>query len=444
MTAAPRGPRPRARRAFAVAVLTALVTAGCLGNDEPVATASTDLRDAVGDRTADAIEARAALVPRNYSFPEQRSLPQVVLYKNATIDSTANTGYEDRNDRGGNHHGVKIFAEDYSGVIPPGQPVEIRVNLLAAMTAGQSADLDIYVDVPGTRTDFDPSSQDEFNWKFTSKSRTVSTVGVAGAKHEIGVAAANGKIAPGQQLAYTLVIELTYVKDVLTPFHPWAIELPENASGLVISSVKGSGPEHVRSRFIVLDPEDEPVGLVDFNDIAIPTQSVFVATNGPGTYVFYAWEMTGGFLEVQADVPVPMRDARPLEQVEVAAVDSAAPAPGFPARDWTHDGATKTPGASGGTASFSVTGAFPLRITPTMGEGATGAAEVRITSPLGVVASMQRVARFDQGEDRLGYTQDEFNTEFYPVNLAKGEYKVEFVNDAPALEIGHVVLAYVR
>ena len=417
---------------------------GCLGLFGDEAEAALDdaaLADVVGNATAARIEARAALVPRNYTFPDQRELPQVVVYKNGTVDAAALAAYEDRNDRGGNRYGVLVQADDYSGLIPAGQPVELSIKLSMAMQAGASADVDLYVDVPGTKTDWDPSSQDEFNWKFTAKAMSVSTLGVPGARHDIGVAISNGRIAPGSSLSYTLRIEATYLKDVLTPHLPWALQVPPNATGLVFDAVKGDGPENVRAKFVVIGPDDEKVGIVDFNDLSVST--VFVPTKGPGEYVFYAWEMTGGFLEVQADVPVPDRLARPLALQETAVALGAEPTPGLPQRDWTHRGLV-TPPVGGSTASFAVTGTFPLRVVPTIGEGATGAAEVRISSPAGLVSYLQRVARVDQGGNSLGYTQDAFNQAFHPEALQKGEYQVSFVNDSPNTPLGYVVLTYVR
>lgn len=425
----------------AVIVVVGAVT-GCFGDDASLEFTSDDsLARAVGNSTADLVSARASLVPRNYTFPSQLELPQVVKWKNGTIGSETAAGIEDRNDRGGNHHGVTIIADDYASLLPAGQPVELNIKLAMAGQPGASADVDIFVDVPGLRTDFDPSSQDEFNWKFTAKSLSVSTIGVDGQKALIGIAVANGRVAPGQTLAYSLRVEATYVKDVLTPYHPWALIVPDEATGLLFTSAKADGPEHVKGTFVLVDPQDEPVGVYHFDEVYSAT--LFVPISGAGTYVFYAWEMHGGFLEVQADQPVPDRLATPLALQTTAASLGATLTPGLPARDWTHKG-TATPPAGGSTTSFSVTGTFPLRIVPTIGDGVTGAADIRIASGLGPVAGLQRVLRYDSGEDSLGYTQDAFNAYFVPANLAKGEYTVQFTNDSPATELGYEVVTYVR
>jgi hypothetical protein len=70
--------------------------------------------------------------------------------------------------------------------------------------------------------------------------------------------------------------------------------------------------------------------------------------------------------------------------------------------------------------------------------------DVKIASSKGLVAHLQRVARHDDAQGSIGYTNDRFNSEFHPQNLVKGAYKVSIVNDAPGTPVGHIVVSYTR
>ena len=342
---------------------------------------------------------------------------------------------------------------DVTSIIPPGQPTEIHITLYYYSQLGNSAKCDIYLDVPGTKTSFNPSNNDEFNWKFSVQRKVVNTVGVPGQKHEIGLECGNGRMTSG--IPFTIRMDVTYEKDVFTPYHPYAFQVPANASGIILESAKGGGPEHLRAWFIVVSPRDELVAFVDFNDIAIPTESVFIATPEPGEYVFYAHNMTGGFLRMRADSPVEQRDVRILRLAESREAFLTGPSPGVAPRDWFHGpdpaaglAPVETPGAGGQEATFNVDGTFPLRIAAFIGDPASGSrtlmSDVRISSSKGLVAYLQRVARYDDERGSLGVSQDEWNSAFQPWNLQKGAYTVQIVNNSPDASVGRIVTTYVR
>jgi hypothetical protein len=238
------------------------------------------------------------------------------------------------------------------------------------------------------------------------------------------------------------------VKDVLTPYHAWAIDVPQGASGIILESEKAGGDEHVTSQFVLLDPEDNLVQFVDFNDISIPTQSVFIPTSASGTYVFYAYFMHGGFLRVKADVPLGNTVARPLPLVEKVVPDSAAPMPGVAGKDVLNGtAAAPSDDVAATTLAFSPEGPFPLRVTPYLKGQATTMAKITLSSPLGMVAQRIVWLRYQDERGTIGYTSDhEGSTDvtFQWKNIAKGAWKAELVNDNPAVELGHVVLTYQR
>lgn len=427
------------------ALAIALASAGCLGflrKEEPAAIdPNANVPRIIDNKT---IEERFSAIPRNYTFAGQLDLPAVTFYVNGTVDSAAVLSHEDRNDRGGNSYGGWESLTDISAQLPPGQPAELRLTLVTRNTPGNAADCDISVDVPGTKTSFDGSNSDSFNWKLPVQRMIVNTVGVPGANHLVGVECHDGQVTSG--VPFDLRVDVHYAKDVFTPGVPYAFKVPGNASGIIIESVKAGGPEHLRAWFVIIGPDDELVQFVDFNDIAIPTESVFVPTTSPGEYVFYAYNMTGGFLAVKADAPVEDRAVRTLATSVRSEAVATGPAPGFAARDWLHDGTIVTPaGPAGGEFSFDSGGTFPLTITPFIAEsGSTLMTHVEIATSKGLVSSLQRVLRHDDESGSLGYTQDRFNGEFLPMNLARGSFTVTVTNDSPDAAVGYTLTTYVR
>lgn len=441
------------RLALLAAALVASTGAGCLGlfGDE-VAGETVDRQqqvaeDLLGQEGQDLLSDIASPVPKLYAFPGQLQLPPVVLWINKTVGPEVTLSFEGDQDEGGMRYNAIVQTEDISKHIPPGQPVEIIAKLQWNAKEVNSADFDIYVDVPGVKTTYYPAKSEDMNWNVPQKTLTVNTVGVAGLPHLVGVEAASGKSK--EDIAYTMRVEIHYVKDVLTPYLPWAFQVPANASGLIVESVKGAGDEHIRAKFAIIGPDDSLVAYVDYNDIAIRTESVLVPTKGPGEYVFYAYEMHGGFLSIRADAGLEKVEARPLERVQTTVALDNAPAPGMISRDWTFDSvvegqAPPTEMSGQKEATFAMDGTYPLGVFGWIKVQGTLASQVRISSTAGLVHDLQRVLRYEDERGSIGYTGDGgINQALLYENLAKGAYKVEYVNNGQA-EIGYTTVTYKR
>lgn len=439
------------RVALACLLLIAAPLAGCVGGDEKEGEdLSTSATDEIGEEAQRRLRERVE-VPKDYVIRGQRLLAETTAWLNGTIDFAANAAVEDRNDRGGNKYNSILVENDVSQYIPPGQPVEMQVTLYYFGGAGSTADVDLLVDVPGFATDWSGDNNDEMNWKGSVQRLTLNTVGVPGERHIVGVQAANGRTAPGSSLDYAVRVEVRYAKDALTPFVPYAIPVPANATGIILESVKAGGDEHVRAAFVVIDPDDELVGYYEYDDLAIPTESMFIPATVPGDYVFYAYRMEGGFLHARSDAPLAASAVRPLTRVVDRVVDHTGPAPGSVERDLGCVSGVcapqKTPYAEGTQTSFHVSGAFPLDVSgffDAKENGGTVASEVRISSPKGLVFGLHRMARYDDARGSLGYTNDQGpELVVQRDNLAKGAYTVGIVNDGD-LDVGHVIVTYGR
>lgn len=437
--------------ALALALALALVAAGCLKKD-PIQSADVEQEkvDAIlGKAGRDKLVDAASLIPKNFSFAEQQLLPPALFEHVGMITTAANGALEAERDESGIERNTFIEMQDVAALVPPGQPVELVIELVWDASEANSADLDIVVDVPGALTSYSQTSE-TFNWNLAVKTLVVNTVGVAGAPAQVGVQAAGGAISQGFE--YTLRVHATYVKDVLTPYHAWAFDVPPGASGLILESEKAGGEEHVAAQFIVVDPDDGLVQFVDFNDIDIPTESVFIPTAKPGAYVFYAYAMHGGFLRIKADVPLDRTEARALPLVETRVVDSATPAPGVAGKDVTNgsvvEGAAPPPGDVSPTiVTFTTAGAFPLRISGYIAGAATTQAKTTLKSPLGMVHTLTSIARYEDASGSVGYTSEHEgspNNVYDWRNIQRGAWTAEIVNTSPGVEIGHVVLSYAR
>lgn len=431
-------------------VVFAAPLAGCLKKD-PVQTADIEQEKAnqlLGQEGRQNLVDAAAIIPKNYSFPEQQLLPQQLVEFVGTITSAANGALEIEQDQSGIERNTYYEWQEIGSLVPVGQPVELVVDLFWDASELNSADLDIAVDVPGTSTSYYPVSE-TFNWNIASKTMVVNTVGVAGHTPRVGIQAAGGIITEG--FDYTLRIRATYVKDVLTPHHAWAIEVPAGASGIIFESEKAGGEEHITAQFIVIDPEDNLVQFVDFNDIEIPTESVMVPTTKPGTYVFYAYFMHGGFLRAKADVPLDVTAARTLTLVETKVADSTAPAPGVAGKDLFNgsaaEGAMPSEDVSPTVVDFTTSGAFPLRITGYITGAASTQSKITLSSPLGVVHTLTKIARVEDESGSVGYTsarENGPNNVYDWKNIQRGAWSAQIVNTSPGVEIGHTILSYTR
>lgn len=438
----------------------ALVTAGCIGlggDDADAADAGGDGVEGVdiGERTQQDIQERTQEEPTNYTVPSQSNLETRTVLFEGSVGPQSNTAYECRNDRCGNDVNTYRQVEDVSQHVPPGQATEIDIKLHYQGGPGSSADLDIYVNVPGFETEYAPDNNDEFNWKLSVQTLTVNTVGVSGEPAEVGVEVTNGKMA--SSMDYTLNVTFRYADDVVTPYHPYAIDVPEEATGLIFESEKVGGGEHVSSEFLLVGPDDDLVRHVSYNDLAIASESVIVPVDQAGEYIFYAPEMRGGFLTVSADAPPEDRPMDVLEREVVRTVDLSGPAPGSieyaptkgcntPFVGSCETGAT-TPMAGGQETSFTIEDSFPLEVSAFVGsEGtpaATAGSQVKISSSEGLVYAYKRFARADVDDESVGMSRDELNTAFFPGNLTRSEYTLQIVNNAPN-EVGHEILTYQR
>lgn len=434
---------------------------GCFGGPPPQA-ATTENLDAeeISQEAEQRFEELTQVIPSNYTFPGQELLEPVTIWLNDTIDSTANAAIENPADDGGFQFQTLLKTTDFSAQIPVGQAVEVHVTLYWSGNPGQSVDLDIYTDLPGAKGAYDPSQGQEMNWNRPVKRHVVNTVGVANQPHLIGVEVTNGRIAPGQTVPYTLQVQFDYAKDVLTPYHPWAFTVPEGATGIVLKSVKITGDEHIRSDFAIISPQDELVAYQEYDDIAIPTESVFIPLRQPGEYIFYAYSMVGGFLSLKADAPVPARQARFLPLVDEVTVDFNQPlAPGIVGHNLVLGGTgtaldgtpVETPPAVGRTANtFTVDQTFPLRVEGVFTEdqqAIAGDVQLIISNERGVVWNGVRSLRADLGGEQgsVGWSGD--HAPWVHVDnslLGKGTYTVEVTVDGYTGQLGHRLVTYQR
>lgn len=451
----------RTRTATTLLMAALLATTGCLGlfgdeGEELEEADSTDLEPGIGGETEADIQARAGEEFRNYTVPGQVDLPPVIKWLNGTVGpGQGMASAEDRNDRSGINYNTEYVTEDLSGDIEPGQPVMIRAKVWYFAGPGNATDLDIYMNVPGTETDLAGDDCDQFSWKVCVQELTVPTVGVEGEPMEVGVQVANS--VTGHEMPYFMEVEIDTVGDVITPYVPYAVEVPENATGIEINSEKAGGSEHVRAELLVVGPDDELVtvlaGEERYDDIAIPTESKFIPVEQPGEHIVYILEMSGGFLSVESDAPVPdeQREIRPVDRVEETVTDAQAPAPGtggYCVPGMTgEDCTTEMTYNEGGSSQFSVDGAFPLKVTGWINEegspDAHANAEVRISSEEGMVHKLDKFVQYEDERGTLGMTRDEWHQEATWGNLAKGEYTVSYVIDGTG-SVGHTLVTYER
>lgn len=440
------------KASFALLLALTLALGGCFGKNDVSSAAKTDQQkkadDLLGKAGLDKLIDASGIIPKNYSFARQNMLPATNVTFKATVASDTMGGYEAENDEGGIDYNTKTTMYDISGRLPPGQPAEIVLKLYWDASEANSGDIDLVTDVPGAISSYSPTSE-TLNWNYAVKTLVVDTLGVEGQSAKVGVQVASALVSRGFE--YKLDVSFTYVKDVLTPYHPWAVDVPPGANGLLFESEKAGGDEHITAQFLLLGPDDKPVQFVDFNDISIPTQSVFIPTEKAGTYVFYAYSMHGGFLRVKADVPLQNPAARTLALVQKKVVDSTAFAPGLAGKDIMNGSAvnasTPKDDTNAQVVQFSPEGLFPLRVEPYVKGQFTTMAKITLKSPLGVVAQRTAIGRYADDRGTIGYTSDheesQDNIRAWN-NVARGTWQAQIVNDNPSTELGHVVTTYER
>lgn len=435
--------------------------AGCLGGDDgPVETMSEEQKraeDILGQKGREDLLDAASIIPKNWTFPGQSLLPPVELNFVGKVDTTAVGSYEAEKDEGGIDYNSVVQTQDISSALPPGQPAEIVIDLFWDASEFNSADLDIFVDLPGTKTSYSPVSE-TMNWNHVLKTVVVNTVGVAGEPALVGVQIASGMVSQGFE--YRLDVRITYVEDVLTPYHAWALTVPNGAGGIILESEKAGGDEHIRAEFVLLDPEQTLIKNVMFDDINIPTQSVLIPVTKPGEYIFYAFYMHGGFLTARADVPLDVVEAKPLTVTETEVVLSSSPSPGVAGKDYlepTAGGTVPKDDVNAITYDVPLNDKFPLRVTGFVRGAVTAEAKITLSSPLGMVHQLTVIARYEDERGTIGYTSDHdgtivkdgtgaetreggSNNVFNFANVDKGAWTASIVNDGPQVEIGYRVL----
>ncbi len=446
----------RTRKLLALAVIALLPMAGCIGlfgdDDEGDEEEAAAFGEEIGEETAAQIEGELQRQFTNYTIPGQEELDRVVLWLNGTVGPGESiASQEDRNDRSGNNYNTEIISEDISEHIPPGQPAEIELKLWFFGQPGSSAQIDTYVNVPGIETEWSGDDCDEFSWKICVQERTLSTIGVDGEPAEVGVQISNNR-ALIEDLDYFYQVRITYADNVIAPYAPFAVNVPENATGLVFSSVKPNAG-HLTGEFIVIDPDDQLVDHVEYNDLALATESRLVNIDQPGEYIVYAQELTGGFLAVDSDVPVPPEqlEARMLDTVTEDVVIANNPSPGAGCVPVNPEGAVgdcdDQPMFAEDTAQFNVEGTFPLELHAWINdEGSPDAnadTEVRIHSDSGMVYHAKKWAQYEDERGTLGSTRDDLNFNAYWENLALGSHTVEYVASGTG-EIGYTLITYER
>ncbi len=420
-----RTTRARARKGIilALVICAPLFLAGCFGNDDGASDAVAPAAK-IDDKQVARFEKLTARLPQNYSFPAQRLLAASEVWYNDSL-AVGPTGVEGFYDQGGIKYATALKTFDVTDRVPPGVATELMLTLTWQNEPGASSDLDIFVDFQGERSD---ASDVEYYLDFTraTKRLVVNVQGEAGVPALIGVQAANGFSA--NPLPFALRAEYRYAKDVLTPRVPLAFTLPANATGIILGSEKAGGDEHVRAAFILIGPDDLPVGTFTYDDIGIPTESMYIPLPRQGEYVFYAYNMSGGFLSITADAGLPDNRVRTLERViERVEVNNEA----------AGEGETRFTPAP-----------FALEVRPRLvGENAVVAsAQLLITSQRGEVAAYTRTARIDMDDaNRVGYTADETNSRFDPTKLSPGEYTLSWaVEGLVNAGVAYEVVTYAR
>ncbi len=389
--------------------------------------------------------------PRSYSFAGQQAADPLRLAWEGTLkQGDAVTSIEYPHDHGIVDRGGTVILYPLDAV-PADQAVELRIKLKWQGDVGSSADLDIYVDVPGTRDAFQANRYDEsMNWNRITKTRIVNAVKVAGEPFDIGIQVSNGKVISGE-VPYTLSVEVHQAKDVLAPGVPYALMVPQNASGFLVESEPVVGDEHVTSEFVVIGPDDQLVRYVQHNDIG--TSDLFVPVSKAGEYVVYAHRMHGGFLRLASDIPNPESLARTLAKTTAEVVLHAGqPAPGtyreqcVPSVSWDQNleaCATGTTNQWGAEGSFEVSGQFPLDLAAfvrTEGGGTANAA-LNITGPNGWVSTSHKVLNREEGDDRYGFSGATWGDRSA---LALGPYTFGVVDNGGQAELGYTIVGYTR
>lgn len=435
---------------FAVVALAAVAASAALAgcSDKTKDDAAVILPDDITTQDIERIGTLAAKFPTQFSFPGQALLEPLVQWINGTLDAgTGATGIELPNDDGPVDYGSEIIQFDVSDKVPVGQPVEVRINLKYWGDPGRAADLDIWVDMPGSRGAANPAQYDESNnWNIVNKARVVDSLHLDGQPFMVGLQVNNGRIADPAGVPYAMQVEFNFAKDVLAPGAAYAIQVPDNATGLVFKTDRITGDEHVEVSFLLIGPDDKLVRHLQHNDIGVDT--LFLPVKQGGEYVIYAHEMQGGFVRLESEVPNERFLARLLDVTTTETVlHSDTPAPGTYAEAGL---AGNTWGAEG---TFDVGPGFPLDVTPFIRSqaGAVNAA-IKVSSPSGWLATAftcnwvaaQAPPYCMSLEDERGRVGSEVDVRHDRSRLATGPYTFGVVADNAGVQLGVAITGYTR
>ncbi|MEA3136420.1 MAG: hypothetical protein QOC71_701 [Thermoplasmata archaeon] len=433
------------------AILLATALGGCAGKDKGGAI-ETVRPEEITERDVERIENLASRFPTRYSFPDMVELPPVLgLYFNGTLSpGTGSTGVELPNDDGPLDYGGEIIHFDLADKVPVGQPVEVRAFLKWWGDPGTSADLDIWADMPGTSDASNPGRYDEsLNWNIINKQRVVDAVHLEGQPFELGLQVNNGRIVHPDGVDYSLRVDLFFADGVLAPGAAYAIQVPENATGLVLKTERVTGDEHVDVSFLLIGPDDRLVRYLLHNDIGVDT--LFLPIHQPGEHIVYAHHMHGGFIRLESEVPNPEFHARRLEMtVTDLELHSGTPAPG------TYAESGLGGNTWGATGTFDVGPGFPLDLVPYIRSTAGAAnAAINVTSPTGWVASgfvcnpatgaVAQAPSYCVGmQDERGRIGATTHVRSDLTHLEVGSYQFGVVTDSPGVTLGVTVFGYTR
>ncbi len=346
-----------------------------------------------------------------YVIDAQATLPvlEPVVLDFAGSVTPDQCGWEAPQDAGGTRLAMAPLGQfDFGSSVPDGMPVEVRSKLVFNPDVGSQADLDLWVQLPGVEDG--ASTLDDGAWNSASYTFEKRRDVTAGSGEPMLVGVECSEFLGGPSLDYAIQVELVFARNVLTPHLAYQIPVPTNTTQLLFASAPTTAGDPVRASILVTAPS----GVVMhhnawWNDTA---DRLRVPVREAGTYTFYADEMSGGFLTVLSDWPLPA-EARGIAMAAPAVVE-------MPAADFD-------------------SAAPPLLLQLVWPEQSiNGATTVTVSSARGEVLREERIARVDAGGHSLGLSNDHVHRVWSPWNLQSGAYSVAVEGDYGAA--GNLVL----
>lgn len=424
-----------------VALVVALTLAGCSGGGKKKQDPFV-LPPEITEQEIDRLSNLASKFPTAFSFEGQQALEPVIHWINDTLaPGTGSGGVELPTDDGPVDYNADIVAYDVSDKVPVGQPVEVRINLKWFGDPGRAADLDIWVDMPGDGGAVDSGRYDESNnWNIANKIRVVDTVHLEGEPFMVGLQVNNGRIFdPSGGVPYEMRVEFYFVANVLPPATPYALQVPENSTLLIIDTERVIGDEHVDVDFVVVGPDDRRVWSMHHNDIG--TETLSIPVRGGGEYIVYAQQMHGGFLRIEAEVPNEDHVARQLELTVDDRIlhEGPGPAPGTYA-----EAGGLSSNTFGDEGTFDVGPSFPLDIIPifTTTSGNPDVA-INVTGPGGWLVTGWARGSYEDERGRIGSPPNVRMVEGR-TTMDVGTYSYGLVSNSAGSSLGVRILSYTR